>query len=162
VFAADLLWIPSGPGYWEYDSTTSFLGQLSDALADLEAGFGAHFPAGKRFLDVRFLLTRYEPGNPLHQAMADAFRRAFGERVTRNPVEMTRAVEQSGRFLCSIYEIDYREMTRETWRRARSSFDAAYADFADAVAAARAALAASAAETDAARAAAAAVKGAAA
>ena len=162
VFAADLLWIPSGPGYWEYDSTTSFLGQLSDALADLEAGFGAHFPAGKRFLDVRFLLTRYEPGNPLHQAMADAFRRAFGDRVTRNPVEMTRAVEQSGRFLCSIYEIDYREMTRETWRRARSSFDAAYADFADAVAAARAALAASAAETDAARAAAAAVKGAAA
>jgi chromosome partitioning protein len=24
VFAADMLYIPSGPGYWEYDSTTSF------------------------------------------------------------------------------------------------------------------------------------------
>ena len=42
---------------------------------------------------------------------------------------MTRAVEQSGRFLSSIYEIDYREMTRETWRRARASFDRAYEEF---------------------------------
>ena len=32
VFAADMLYIPSGPGYWEYDSTTSFIGQLSEAL----------------------------------------------------------------------------------------------------------------------------------
>merc|ERR1711938_493131 len=32
AFAADILYIPSGPGYWEYDSTTSFLGQLGDAL----------------------------------------------------------------------------------------------------------------------------------
>jgi hypothetical protein len=42
---------------------------------------------------------------------------------------MTRAVEQSGRFLSSVYEIDYREMTRETWRRARASFDRAYDEF---------------------------------
>jgi hypothetical protein len=42
---------------------------------------------------------------------------------------MTRAVEQSGRFLSSIYEIDYRDMTRETWRRARASFDQAFAEF---------------------------------
>ena len=41
---------------------------------------------------------------------------------------MTRAVEQSGRFLSSIYEMDYRDMTRETWRRARASFDRAYAE----------------------------------
>ena len=26
---------PEGPGYWEYDSTTSFIGQLSEALEDL-------------------------------------------------------------------------------------------------------------------------------
>jgi cellulose biosynthesis protein BcsQ len=141
VFAADLLVIPSGPGYWEYDSTTSFLGQLAEALGDLEAGFGASFPAGKTFHDVRFLLTRYEPGNPLHQAMAEAFRKVFGPRMCAHPVELTRAVEQSGRFLCSVYEIDYRDMTRETWRRARASFDAAYAEFATSVAAARAALA---------------------
>jgi len=29
VFAADMLYVPSGPGYWEYDSTTSFIGQLA-------------------------------------------------------------------------------------------------------------------------------------
>ena len=133
VFAADMLYIPSGPGYWEYDSTTSFIGQLSEALADL-SGFEGVVPAGtlqlpKVFLDVRFLLTRYESGNELHRAMRSAFQKVWEDRVTENAIEMTRAVEQSGRFLSSVYEIDYREMTRETWRRARASFDRAYEEF---------------------------------
>ncbi|MEP2714932.1 AAA family ATPase [Pseudophaeobacter sp.] len=133
VFAADMLYIPSGPGYWEYDSTTSFIGQLSEALEDLSA-FNGVVPAGtftlpKAFLDVRFLLTRYESGNDLHRAMRDAFMKVFDGRMADHPIEMTRAVEQSGRFLSSIYEIDYRDMTRETWRRARASFDQAYEEF---------------------------------
>jgi len=44
VFAADMLYIPSGPGYWEYDSTTSFIGQLAEALEDLEAGLEVQPP----------------------------------------------------------------------------------------------------------------------
>jgi ATPases involved in chromosome partitioning len=133
VFAADLLYIPSGPGYWEYDSTTSFIGQLSEALEDLSR-FSGIVPAGtftlpKTFLDVRFLLTRFEPNNDLHRAMQDAFAKVFGDRMAQHPIELTRAVEQSGRFLSSIYEIDYRQMTRETWRRARLSFDRAYEEF---------------------------------
>ena len=133
VFAADMLYIPSGPGYWEYDSTTSFIGQLSEALEDLSHGF-ENFPTGKialpkAFADIRFLMTRYEPSNELHQAMMGAFRQVFGERMAEHPIELTRAVEQSGRFLSSIYEIDYREMTRGTWRRARATFDQAYEEF---------------------------------
>lgn len=135
VFAADMLYIPSGPGYWEYDSTTSFIGQLAEALEDLSK-FSGLVPAGtlalpKVFQDVRFLLTRYEANNELHRAMKSAFEKVFAERVCKNPIEMTRAVEQSGRFLSSIYEIDYRDMTRETWRRARTSFDRAYEEFRD-------------------------------
>lgn len=142
VFAADVLYIPSGPGYWEYDSTTSFLGQLAEALEDLAAGFAPIFPAGKVsggvpgetplpkvFQDIRFLLTRFEPGNELHRAMLDAFRNVFAGHVTEHPIELTRAVEQSGRFLASVYEIDYRDMTRETWKRARRSFDRAFEEF---------------------------------
>ena len=134
VFAADVLYIPSGPGYWEYDSTTSFIGQLAEALGDLSAGFQETFPTGKialpkAFADVKFLLTRFEPSNELHQTMQAAFQKVFGGHVTKNPIKIIRAVEQSGRFLGSVYEIDYREMTRETWRRARGSFDTAYADF---------------------------------
>ena len=133
VFAADVLYVPSGPGYWEYDSTTSFIGQLSEALEDL-VGFSGSVPAGtmrlpKEFADLRFLLTRFEPNNDLHSAMQQAFVKVWGDRVTLNPIELTRAVEQSGRFLSSIYEIDYRDMTRETWRRARASFDRAYEEF---------------------------------
>ncbi|WP_425101814.1 AAA family ATPase [Tropicibacter sp. S64] len=134
VFAADMLYIPSGPGYWEYDSTTSFIGQLAEALEDLSYGFDGTLPTGKIglpkvFHEVRFLITRYEPANDLHRAMQEAFRKVFGDHVTQNPIEMTRAVEQSGRFLNSVYEMDYREMTRETWRRARQTFDEAYLEF---------------------------------
>jgi len=134
VFAADMLYIPSGPGYWEYDSTTSFIGQLGEALEDLSYGFEGTLSADKVqlpkvFQDVRFLLTRYEPGNDLHRAMYEAFSKVFGDKLATHPVEMTRAVEQSGRFLSSIYEMDYRDMTRETWRRARASFDQAYQEF---------------------------------
>lgn len=132
VFAADVLYVPSGPGYWEYDSTTSFIGQLSEALEDL-GRFRGRLPFGtnpeKVFADIRFLLTRFEPNNDLHRAMQKAFEQVFKSHVTANPIEMTRAVEQSGRFLSSIYEMDYRQMTRETWRRARMSFDRAYDEF---------------------------------
>ena len=83
------------------------------------------------FHDIRFLLTRYEPGNDLHRAMFEAFGRVFEDTLCEHPIEMTRAVEQSGRFLSSIYEMDYRDMTRETWRRARASFDRAYSEFRD-------------------------------
>ncbi|EYD70404.1 AAA family ATPase [Limimaricola hongkongensis] len=132
VFAADVLYIPSGPGYWEYDSTTSFIGQLAEALEDLGRFRGAVPPGTepeKHFADIRFLLTRFEPNNDLHRAMQQAFHKVFGPHVAEHPIEMTRAVEQSGRFLSSVYEIDYRNMTRETWRRARASFDRAYDEF---------------------------------
>ncbi|MFG6596149.1 AAA family ATPase [Sulfitobacter sp. 1A13368] len=132
VFAADVLYVPSGPGYWEYDSTTSFIGQLSEALGDLSR-FRGRLPSGtnpdKVFADIRFLLTRFEPNNDLHRAMQSAFHQVFKPHVAEYPIEMTRAVEQSGRFLSSIYEMDYRQMTRETWRRARMSFDRAYDEF---------------------------------
>ena len=134
VFAADVLYIPSGPGYWEYDSTTSFIGQLSEALEDLGRfgkGSASDLKLPKAFADVRFLLTRFESNNDLHRAMQQAFGKVFGDRLAEHPIEMTRAVEQSGRFLSSIYEIDYRDMTRETWRRARASFDQAYEEFRD-------------------------------
>ena len=134
AFAADVLYIPSGPGYWEYDSTTSYLGQLGDAMEDIADGFsGIAADAGislpKTYADIRVLMTRYEAANPLHEAMMDAFRNVFGSDVCQNPVEMTRAVEQSGRFQMSVYEQDYRQMTRETWKRARASFDRAYGEF---------------------------------
>ncbi|WP_424930634.1 AAA family ATPase [Amaricoccus tamworthensis] len=134
AFAADILYIPSGPGYWEYDSTTSFLGQLGDALEDISAGYAkiardAGIQLPKTFDDVRLLMTRFESANPLHSAMLEAFQNVFGADVCRNPIEMTRAVEQSGRFQMSVYEQDYRQMTRETWKRARQSFDNAYDEF---------------------------------
>ncbi|MCK0097308.1 AAA family ATPase [Yoonia sp. F2084L] len=134
AFASDILYIPSGPGYWEYDSTTSYLGQLGDAMADISEGFGglaedAGLTLPKTFMDVRLLMTRFETTNPLHIAMMEAFRNVFGADVCLNPIEMTRAVEQSGRFQMSVYEQDYRQMTRETWKRARQSFDRAYNEF---------------------------------
>ena len=141
AFAADILYVPSGPGYWEYDSTTSYLGQLGDALEDIAEGYrtlaaDAGITLPKRFRDIRLLMTRFELANPLHTAMMGAFRNVFGADVCQHPIEMTRAVEQSGRFQMSVYEQDYRQMTRDTWKRARQSFDRAYLEFRDTVLAA--------------------------
>jgi cellulose biosynthesis protein BcsQ len=95
--------------------------------------FRGRLPSGtdpvKAFADIKFLLTRFEPNNDLHRAMQSAFQQVFKSHIAEHPIEMTRAVEQSGRFLSSIYEMDYRQMTRETWRRARASFDRAYDEF---------------------------------
>jgi cellulose biosynthesis protein BcsQ len=133
IFAADVLYIPTGPGYWEYDSTTSFMAQLGEALLSLE-GNAEKMPQiahqlPKEFQAIRVVLTRYEPSNELHESMKRGLKRCFDEWVTQHPIEHTRAVDQTGRFLQSVYEIDYRKMTRETWRRARRSFDAAYGEF---------------------------------
>lgn len=74
-------------------------------------------------------MTRYEPGNELHQAMLAAYARVFGDHVSPRLIEQARTVKQSGRFLNSINEIDYCDMTRKTLRRARTTFDHAYEDF---------------------------------
>lgn len=133
VFAADVLYIPTGPGYWEYDSTTSFMAQLSEALGEIAESYGDDAQVGRRlpkdFEAVRVVLTRFEPANELHVAMKEALGRVFGEWMTSHPIEHTRAVEQTGRFLRSVYEMDYRQMTRGTWKRARRSFDNAYIEF---------------------------------
>ena len=135
VFAADMLYIPSGPGYWEYDSTTSFIGQLAEALEDL-GKFRWGCPGGDDRSAERCSTMsascspRFEPGNDLHRAMQSAFGRVF-----RRPDDGTSHRDDTGRRaigplpLASIYEIDYRDMTRETWRRARTSFDRAYDEF---------------------------------
>lgn len=130
VFAADILYIPTGPGYWEYDSTTSFMSQLGEALGEIAESYGDNPRVGaqlpKTFEAIRVVMTRYEHSNALHRGMRSALTRVFGDWVTQNPIEHTRAVDQGGRFQRSVYEMDYRTMTRETWKRARRSFDAAY------------------------------------
>jgi cellulose biosynthesis protein BcsQ len=137
VFAADVLYIPTGPGYWEYDSTTSFMSQLAEALGEIAESY-AYDPIvrgklPKGFHAIRVILTRFEPSNDLHKSMKAALERVFGEWVTKNAIEHTRAVDQGGRFQRSVYEMDYRQMTRETWKRARRSFDAAYTEMKDTV-----------------------------
>ena len=101
--------------------------EISQGFGTIATDAGISLP--KRFLDIRILMTRFEASNPLHTAMMQAFRNVFDADVCQSPIEMTRAVEQSGRFQMSVYEQDYREMTRETWKRARLSFDNAYVEF---------------------------------
>jgi cellulose biosynthesis protein BcsQ len=103
------------------------MADISEGFASLAADAGITLP--KQFSDIRLLMTRFESNNPLHSAMIDAFKNVFGADVCAHPIEMTRAVEQSGRFQMSVYEQDYRQMTRETWKRARQSFDRAYDEF---------------------------------
>jgi len=90
-------------------------------------GADAGLTLPKTIMDVRLLMTRVEQNNPLHSATMEAFRNVFRADVYMEPIEMTPTVEQSGRFQMRVYEQDYRQMTRETWNRAR--LDRAYEEF---------------------------------
>lgn len=86
VFAANMPYVPSGPNCRECASTTSFIRRLSEALENIEAGFGSAFPVGKTclpnaFLDLRFLMTRFDPSNDVHRAMQGNFCKMFGDRL---------------------------------------------------------------------------------
>ena len=104
----------------------------ADVVRTVLAGDAAAFAyLVRRYKDVLYRYAELLTGRPDDAAdvVQQAFIKVWGDRVATHPIEMTRAVEQSGRFLSSIYEIDYRDMTRETWRRARASFDQAYTEF---------------------------------
>ena len=65
---------------------------VSDTGLDDLANFSADFSTGKsrlpkEFLDVRCLLTRFEPGTQLHRAMNDAFAKVFGDRLPAHPIK---------------------------------------------------------------------------
>jgi chromosome partitioning protein len=131
--AADILLVPTGASFLEFDSTGRFFDMLATTFGSIEQSENIAARAlGRPELRfewdaVRVMLTRYDAGQ---QAELAALMQAWmGRSMMAERQEFTALVGQAGEQVNGLYEADYRDFNRETYIRGRETFDATYAAF---------------------------------
>ncbi len=131
--AADILLVPLGASFLEFDSTGRFFDMLHSTFASIEEGENMAARAlGQPELSfewdaVRAVITRFDASQ---QAELAALMQAyFGETLSPHRQDFTALIGQAGEQAMGIYEADYRDFNRETYVRGRATFDQTYAAF---------------------------------
>ena len=130
--AADILLVPLGASYLEFDSTGRFFDMLYSTFASIEDGENTvrrrnGLPEMKFEWDaVRAILTRFDANQQTD--LANVIQAYFGDFMTAHRQEMTAMVGQAGEHVNGIYEADYREFNRDTYIRGRETFDRTWAE----------------------------------
>jgi chromosome partitioning protein len=130
--AADILLVPLGASFLEFDSTGRFFDMLYSTFASVEEGENAvrrrdGLPEISFEWDaVRALITRFDAGQQTD--LANVIQAYFGDFMTTYRQEMTAMVGQAGEQVNGIYEADYREFNRDTYVRGRETFDRTWAE----------------------------------
>ena len=130
--AADILLVPLGASFLEFDSTGRFFDMLYSTFASIEDGENAvrrrdGLPEVRFEWDaVRALITRFDAGQQTD--LANVIQAYFGDFMTTYRQEMTAMVGQAGEQVSGIYEADYREFNRDTYVRGRETFDRTWAE----------------------------------
>ena len=131
--AADILLVPLGASFLEFDSTGRFFDMLHSTFASIEEGENVAARAlGRPELAfewdaVRTVITRYDGSQ---QAELAAFMQAWlGRSMAPQRQEFTALIGQAGEQVNGIYEAVYRDFNRETYMRGRETFDATWAEF---------------------------------
>ena len=130
--AADILLVPLGASFLEFDSTGRFFDMLYSTFASVEEGENAArrregLPEMRFEWDaVRALITRFDAAQQTD--LANVIQAYFGDFMTTFRQEMTAMVGQAGEQVNGIYEADYREFNRDTYVRGRETFDRTWAE----------------------------------
>ena len=131
--AADILLVPLGASFLEFDSTGRFFDMLHSTFASIEEGENMAARAlGRAELAfewdaVRAVITRYDAGQ---QAELSGLMQAYmGRSLSPVRQEFTALIGQAGERVSGIYEADYRDFNRDTYARGRETFDETYAAF---------------------------------
>jgi len=130
--AADILLVPLGASFLEFDSTGRFFDMLYSTFASIEEGENAARRAAgidevKFEWDVvRTLITRFDANQQAD--LANVIQAYFGDFMNAHRQEFTALVGQAGVQVNGIYEADYREFNRDTYMRGREVFDRTYAE----------------------------------
>ena len=131
--AADILLVPLGASYLEFDSTGRFFDMLHATFSSIEDS--VNIAARALGLDelafewdaVRAVVTRFDS---TQQAEMAALMQAYlGTTLSPHRQDFTALIGQAGESVNGIYEADYRDFNRETYARGRETFDATYAAF---------------------------------
>ena len=130
--AADILLVPLGASFLEFDSTGRFFDMLYSTFASIEDGENTvrrqnGLPEMKFEWDaVRAIITRFDAGQQTD--LANVIQAYFGDFMTTYRQEMTAMVGQAGENVNGIYEADYRDFNRDTYIRGRETFDRTWAE----------------------------------
>ena len=129
--AADILLVPTGASFLEFESTGRFFDMLHATFASIEEGENIAARAlGRPGLSfewdaVRAIVTRYDASQ---QAEFAALMQAYlGTVLSPYRQDFTALVGQAGEQVAGIYEADYRDFNRETYARGRMAFDETWA-----------------------------------
>lgn len=131
--AADILLVPLGASFLEFDSTGRFFDMLHATFASIEEGENIAARAlgreGLRFEwdAVRAVITRYD--GTQQAEMAGLVQAYMGRTLSAERQDFTALIGQAGEQVHGIYEADYRGFNRETYARGRATFDETYAAF---------------------------------
>ena len=131
--AANMVLVPLGASFLEFDSTGRFFDMLHATFASIEEAENIAARAlGSEELAfewdaVRAVLTRHDAGQQAE--MAALIQAYMGDTLSPHRQEFTALIGQAGESVHGIYEADYRDFNRETYARGRETFDATYAAF---------------------------------
>ena len=131
--AADILLVPLGASYLEFDSTGRFFDMLHSTFASIEEGENVAARALGRpetafeWDAVRAVVTRYDGAQ--QGEMAALIQAHLGHTLSPHRQGFTALIGQAGEQVSGIYEADYRDFNRETYARGRETFDETYAAF---------------------------------
>lgn len=92
--------------------TSNLLGVVSEAGGDMNYDW------------MRYVITRYEPGDGPQNQMVSFMRSMFGEHVLNHPVLKSTAISDAGITKQTLYEIEKSQFTRATYERAMESLNA--------------------------------------
>jgi chromosome partitioning protein len=129
--AADILLVPLGASFLEFDSTGRFFDMLHSTFQSIEAGENLAARAlGRQEIRfewdaVRTVVTRFDGGQQAE--MAGLMQAYLGRTLSPWRQDLTALVGQSGEQARGIYEADYRDFNRDTYVRGRQTFDATWA-----------------------------------
>jgi len=129
--AADILLVPMGASFLEFDSTGRFFDMLHSTFSSIEEAENMAARAlgrdGLRFEwdAVRILITRYDATQQAE--MAALMQSYLGPTLSPHRQGFTALIGQAGEQVQGIYEADYRDFNRETYARGRETFDETYA-----------------------------------
>jgi chromosome partitioning protein len=131
--AADILLVPFGASFLEFDSTGRFFDMLHSTFHSIEEGENIAARALGRpemafeWDAVRAVITRYDGAQQAE--MAGLIQAYLGRTLQPYRQDFTALIGQAGEAVNGIYEADYRNFNRETYARGRATFDETYASF---------------------------------
>ncbi|MCT4554242.1 MAG: plasmid partitioning protein RepA [Pelagimonas sp.] len=80
---------------------------------------------------LRYVVTRYEPGDGPQNQMVSFMRNMFGEHVLNHPVLKSTAISDAGITKQTLYEVERSQFTRATYDRAMDSLNAVNGEIMD-------------------------------